>query len=106
MVVSQVNTEPPLHPDGPEKILQDFGIEPEEFDELGLDGLNEDKKTGDDKLTEGIFTLVHIKEDFYAIGGQLILYTLHNPKRTLISLIGFNWLVMRQYRHGKGSYTI
>ena len=28
--------EPSLHPDGPEKILKDFGIEPEEFDELGL----------------------------------------------------------------------
>jgi hypothetical protein len=25
--------EPPLHPDGPEKVLQDCGIEPEEFDE-------------------------------------------------------------------------
>ena len=35
-VVSATRIEPPLHPDGPEKILQDFGIEPEEFDEMGL----------------------------------------------------------------------
>ena len=31
-VVSATRVEPPLHPDGPEKILKDFGIEPEEFD--------------------------------------------------------------------------
>ena len=30
-VVSATRIEPPLHPDGPEKILKDFGIEPEEF---------------------------------------------------------------------------
>ena len=32
-VVSLTRIEPPLHPDGPEKILIDFGIEPEEFKE-------------------------------------------------------------------------
>ena len=32
-VVSATRIEPPLHPDGPEKILEDFGIEPEEFKE-------------------------------------------------------------------------
>ena len=35
-IVSLTRIEPPLHPDGPEKVLQDFGIEPEEFDEEGL----------------------------------------------------------------------
>ena len=35
-VVSATRIEPPLHPDGPEKVLCDFGIEPEEFDEQGL----------------------------------------------------------------------
>ena len=35
-VVSATRIEPPLHPDGPEKVLSDFGIEPEEFDEEGL----------------------------------------------------------------------
>ena len=33
VVVSGTRIEPPLHPPGPEKILVDFGIEPEEFDE-------------------------------------------------------------------------
>ena len=33
VVVSGTRIEPPLHPDGPEKIIQDFGIEPEEFQE-------------------------------------------------------------------------
>ena len=53
-VVSLTRIEPPLHPEGPEKIVKDFGIEPEEFDqgkwdmwcETQLDNL---------KLTEGIF---------------------------------------------------
>ena len=35
-VVSATRIEPPLHPDGPEKILMDFGIEPEEFNESEL----------------------------------------------------------------------
>ena len=35
-VVSLTRIEPPLHPPGPEKVLIDFGIEPEEFDEQGL----------------------------------------------------------------------
>ena len=35
-IVSLTRIEPPLHPPGPEKVLQDFGIEPEEFDEKGL----------------------------------------------------------------------
>ena len=31
-VVSATRVEPPLHPDGPEKIIYDFGIEVEDFD--------------------------------------------------------------------------
>ena len=55
-VVSATRIEPPLHPDGPEKVLKDFGIEPEEFDELGLMSfLHEEREHGEDKLTEGIF---------------------------------------------------
>ena len=75
-VVSATRIEPPLHPDGPEKILQDFGIEPEEFDELGLlKFLEEDKQTGDNKLTDGIFAPWAIyKDDFTSIGGHDPLY--------------------------------
>ena len=71
-VVSATRIEPPLHPDGPEKILQDFGIEPEEFDEHRLwNFLEEDKLHSEDKLTEGIFAPWAIyKDDFLAIGGH------------------------------------
>ena len=35
-IVSLTRIEPPLHPDGPEKVLLDCGVEPEEFDEEKL----------------------------------------------------------------------
>ena len=75
-VVSATRIEPPLHPDGPEKVLKDFGIEPEEFDELGLMSfLHEEREHGEDKLTEGIFAPWAIyKEDFQSIGGHDPLY--------------------------------
>ena len=38
-IVSLTRIEPPLHPDGPEKILRNYGVEPEEFkEELLLNG--------------------------------------------------------------------
>ena len=76
-VVSATRIEPPLHPDGPEKVLQDFGIEPEEFDEEGL--LNFINQTWEgmpeDKITNGIFAPWAIyKDDFQRIGGHDPLY--------------------------------
>ena len=74
-VVSATRIEPPLHPDGPEKVLQDFGIEPEEFDEMGLMEFLEEDKYGEEKITEGIFAPWAIyKDDFLAIGGHDPLY--------------------------------
>jgi len=70
VVVSATRIEPPLHPQGPEKILQDFGIEPEEFDEKSL---LEFLKTTDieKKPTEGIFAPWAImKSDWDYIGGH------------------------------------
>jgi glycosyltransferase involved in cell wall biosynthesis len=74
VVVSGTRIEPPLHPDGPEKILADYGIEPEEFNELQLlRDLNKFKDKG--KTTEGIFAPWAImKEDFQSIGGHDELY--------------------------------
>ena len=69
-VVSATRIEPPLHPSGPEKIVKDFGIEPEEFDELGLLQFVEDNphQNGD---TEGIFAPWAIyKEDYWKTGGH------------------------------------
>jgi len=75
-VVSATRIEPPLHPDGPEKVLKDFGIEPEEFDELGLMSfLHHEREHGEDKLTNGIFAPWAIyKDDFTNIGGHDPLY--------------------------------
>ena len=70
VVVSATRIEPPLHPQGPEKILQDFGIEPEEFNEKSL---LEFLKTTDieKKPTEGIFAPWAImKSDWDYIGGH------------------------------------
>ena len=74
-VVSATRIEPPLHPDGPEKILQDFGIEPEEFDELGLITFLDEGVDYTKKPTQGIFAPWAIyKDDFQSIGGHDPLY--------------------------------
>jgi glycosyltransferase involved in cell wall biosynthesis len=69
-IVSLTRIEPPLHPSGPEKVLQDFGIEPEEFDEKSL---LEHVKLYQPNLatTEGIFApWAFWKKDFQEIGGH------------------------------------
>ena len=72
-IVSLTRIEPPLHPDGPEKLLMDFGIEPEEFNEKGL--LEYVKKLPMTKITEGIFApWAFYKKDFQEIGGHDELY--------------------------------
>ena len=72
-VVSLTRIEPPLHPPGPEKILEDYGIEPEEFNEQKL--LNEYKSFKRGSTTEGIFAPWAImKKDFQSIGGHDPLY--------------------------------
>ena len=74
-VVSATRIEPPLHPDGPEKLLKDFGIEPEEFDEYGLMNYIAEFQQGEEKLTNGIFAPWAIyKDDFQSIGGHDPLY--------------------------------
>jgi glycosyltransferase involved in cell wall biosynthesis len=71
-IVSLTRIEPPLHPDGPEKILQDFGIEPEEFNEDGLLAyLQATDSEREIKTTEGIFApWAFYKKDFQEIGGH------------------------------------
>ena len=69
-IVSLTRIEPPLHPQGPEKILLDCGIEPEEFDEGMLLTQIERLKT-ENKTTDGIFApWAFWKKDFQAIGGH------------------------------------
>ena len=73
-IVSLTRIEPPLHPPGPEKILWDGGVEPEEFleDELLIEiSKFEDKE----KTTGGIFApWAFYRKDFQEIGGHDPLY--------------------------------
>ena len=75
VVVSATRIEPPLHPQGPEKVLMDFGIEPEEFKEQELlNWYNKDYKP-EQETTEGIFAPWAIyKKDFQSINGHDDLY--------------------------------
>ena len=75
-IVSLTRIEPPLHPEGPEKILQDFGVEPEEFDEDGLFAyLQSTDNEREIKTTEGIFApWAFYKKNFQEIGGHDPLY--------------------------------
>ena len=75
-IVSLTRIEPPLHPMGPEKILQDFGVEPEEFNEDGLFAfLQSTDSEREIKTTEGIFApWAFYRKDFQEIGGHDPLY--------------------------------
>ena len=69
-VVCSTRIEPPLHPNAGEKILQDFGLWPEEFkksefNEFVISNL------GTDKVTEGIFApWMMFKKDYKILGGH------------------------------------
>ena len=72
-VVSATRVEPPLHPDGPEKMLMNFGIEIDDFnmDKFNSWVLNEYKPKHNKLVTEGIFApWCMYKEDFLAVGGH------------------------------------
>ena len=94
-VVSATRIEPPLHPDGPEKILKDFGIEPEEFDEQGLlNFVSDHVGTREDETTRGIFApWAMYKDDFLAIGGHDPLYAPQSKEDSDI----FNRFVLAGY---------
>ena len=94
VVVSATRIEPPLHPDGPEKILADYGIEPEEFEEQQL--LRDLVKMKDKgKTTEGIFAPWAImKEDFQSIGGHDPLYAPQSKEDSDI----FNRFILAGYK--------
>ena len=75
-IVSLTRIEPPLHPDGPEKMLMDFGVEPELFKEKELlEWFKKAKLHQLTKITEGIFApWAFYKKDFQEIGGHDPLY--------------------------------
>jgi len=93
VVVSGTRIEPPLHPDGPEKILMDYGIEPEEFNEQEL--LRNYESFKKDTTTEGIFAPWAImKEDFQSIGGHDPLYAPQSKEDSDI----FNRFLLNGYK--------
>lgn len=70
-VVCSTRVEPPIHPNGGEKILLNFGMWPEEFKEAEFDQyVNEHLE--DDKTTEGIFApwMMYKSEFFNILGGH------------------------------------
>jgi len=94
-VVSATRIEPPLHPDGPEKILKDFGIEPEEFKEQELlNFIDEYTNQAYHHSTIGIFAPWAIyKKDFQDIGGHDPLYAPQSKEDSDI----FNRFVLAGY---------
>ena len=103
-VVSATRIEPPLHPDGPEKILEDFGIEPEEFKEQQLLSFVEEIHSDAGLLygplalkqetSKGIFAPWAIyKDDFLSIGGHDPLYAPQSKEDSDI----FNRFVLAGY---------
>ena len=93
-VVCATRIEPPLHPDGPEKVLKDFGIEPEEFNELELLQCVSELKSENKPITNGIFAPWAIyKDDFTSIGGHDPLYAPQSKEDSDI----FNRFVLNGY---------
>ena len=71
-VVCATRIEPPLHPEGKEKIIRDFGMD---FDTLNIDAfeqfVNDAQKQYKDQTTKGMFApWIIYKRDFRAIGGH------------------------------------
>ena len=92
-VVSATRIEPPLHPDGPEKVLKDFGIEPEEFKESELMKFLDEYKPSQ-KSSKGIFApWAMYKKDFQSINGHDPLYAPQSKEDSDI----FNRFVLAGY---------
>jgi len=71
-VVCATRIEPPLHPEGKEKIIMDFGMD---FDSLNISGFeqycDELQNKFKDKTTKGMFApWILYKKDFQAMGGH------------------------------------
>ena len=96
-VVSATRVEPPLHPDGPEKMLVDFGIEVEDFDmgKFNNWAINEYKPKHDTLVTEGIFApWCMYKDDFFAVGGHDELFAPQSKEDSDL----FNRFVLNGYK--------
>ena len=96
-VVSATRVEPPLHPDGPEKMLVNFGIEVEDFNMDNFNNWvnNEYKPKHNTLVTEGIFApWCMYKEDFLAVGGHDELFAPQSKEDSDL----FNRFVLNGYK--------
>ena len=100
LVVSATRIEPPLHPSNPSKIIENFGMWPEEeiSDGFQKQRFNDfvEHNLDNDKLTKGVFApwLIH-KDDYWAVGGHDEEFNSHSEDRDLFNrflLNGFDFV--------------
>jgi glycosyltransferase involved in cell wall biosynthesis len=96
VVVSATRIEPPLHPPGPEKVTEDFGVEADQFkkDEF-IDYCRKLSILNKDKFTEGVFApWCMYKSDYLAIGGHDELFAPQSKEDSDL----FNRFVLNGYK--------
>jgi GT2 family glycosyltransferase len=99
-IVSATRIEPPLHPADPAKIVDNFGLWPEEDVEDGFkkEQFNQfvENNLDNDKVTKGVFAPWLIsKEDYWAVGGHDETLNSHSEDRDLFNrflLNGFDFI--------------
>jgi hypothetical protein len=102
LIVSATRIEPPLHSGDPAKIVEDFGMWPEEevADGFKKEQFNnfvyEMQYVNENKITKGVFApwLIH-KEDYWAVGGHDETLNSHSEDRDLFNrflLNGFDFI--------------
>jgi len=70
-VVCATRIEPPLHPEGKEKIIRDFGMDFDTLDVASFEEFVRDLQVVEGETTKGMFApWILYKEDFQAIGGH------------------------------------
>lgn len=95
-IVTATRVEPPLHPNGVEKIIQDFGSEPEIFDLEGFDDwYNTNLPILKNKVTHGIFApFMFYKDDFISINGHDSLFCVQSKEDSDL----FNRMLLAKYK--------
>lgn len=100
LIVSATRIEPPLHPGDPAKIVENFGMWPEED---VVDGFKKEEfnkfvqsNLNSNKITNGVFApwLIH-KEDYWSVGGHDESFNSHSEDRDLFNrflLNGFDFV--------------
>lgn len=94
-VVCATRIEPPLHPKGPEKLTENFGIEADQFKEKEfLEYVSETSRKFANKTTEGIFApWCMYKSDYLAVGGHDELFAPQSKEDSDL----FNRFVLNEY---------